>query len=182
MGVLVSAVVGAVLGLAACGGFRSGTVVGDGATPSPVYYVDGARPLPGAEDSDTGEGCVPWSPERTDVDVCGPIPEGFEPAPPPGNYADYPALCDEAARIFDERAEGLVQAYGLRAPPRIAVQSCGAAGKGSKEDGRWLAKFGLANAGDVSPYRSAWVMNLTTGGVSELPVTVVLREDPWPVK
>jgi len=57
--------------------------------------------------------------------------------------------------------------------------SHGAAHKG---DILGLAKFGLANAGDVSPYQSAWVMNLTTGGVSELPVTVVLREDPWPVK
>src|SRR3972149_1699968 len=71
------------------------------ASPPPVYC--GARPSPGGEDSDTGEGCVPWSPDRPDVHICGEVEEGFTPAPTPGGYADYKQVCDQAAQVFQER-------------------------------------------------------------------------------
>jgi len=88
-----------------------------------VYY--GARPSPGAEDSDTGEGCVPWSPDRPDVHICGEVEEGFTPAPTPGGYADYKQVCDQAAQVFQERVKDLVRLCGLEATPAIDLASCG---------------------------------------------------------
>jgi hypothetical protein len=129
----------------------------------PVYYVDGARPSPDAEDSDDDEGCVPYSEERPDIHICGrgDLPDSWTPAPPPGSYSDYPAVCEAAAWIFDDRADELMSVYGLSTPPMIDGQICGARGLGSEEEGRWRARFGLVNSDDVAPYKSVTVTSFT---------------------
>jgi hypothetical protein len=73
-------------------------------------------------------------------------------------------------------------AYGLSTPPSVDVESCGAAGLGSKQEGRWMARFGLANRQDVGPYKSATVRDFTLGGDDARPVPVSLSKEPWPVK
>jgi hypothetical protein len=125
----------------------------------PSYYVDGARPSPGAntrrspvQDSEYQKGCVPWSEERPDVYICAPVPEGWTPPPPPGSYADYPAVCDDAAKAFEGQGLSLADRYQLRFAPVVDVETCGAAGM---LHGEWQVRFGLANAEDVQPYRSA---------------------------
>ena len=145
-----------------------------------MYYVDGARPSPGAEDSDTGEGCVPWSPDRPDVHICGEVEEGFTPAPTPGGYADYKQVCDQAAQVFQERVKDLVRLCGLEATPAIDLASCGAGGRGSAQENRWLVKFALANADEVSPYRSAWVVELELDAAEGGSAEVALQESLWP--
>lgn len=69
----------------------------------PTYYVDGARPFPGASSGKTlkpdrqyEEGCVPWSADRPDVLICAPVPEGWDhrllqgPTPTTARYAMPP--------------------------------------------------------------------------------------------
>jgi hypothetical protein len=102
-------------------------------------------------------GCVPWSKDRPDVHVCGPVPDSFEPPPPLGGSTDYPAVCERAAAIFDERVEGLMDAYSLAAKPVLDAGSCGAEGVGSMTDGVWMAKFSIGNADEVPPYFSVLV-------------------------
>lgn len=157
------------------------------ATPSPdepIYYVDGARPSPGVNELEmTGtqyqDLCVPWSKERPDVYVCGPVSDSFEPAPPPGGIADYPAVCDMAAAIVGERAETLMITNALSTLPVIDIASCGAAGLGSAQESRWMAKFALANAQDVPPYLSVVVRSFTLDGSGgEGPLAVWLSEEP----
>jgi hypothetical protein len=90
-------------------------------------------------------------------------------------------VCDTAARVFDQEAERLMVAYGLEAPPIIDVESCGAVGIGSEQEGRWLVKFGLAK--EIPPYQSAEIFTLildTTGRV-ERAAGIRLLEQPWPV-
>jgi hypothetical protein len=72
--------------------------------------------------------CVPWSEERPDVYICAPVPEGWTPPPPPGSYADYPAVCDDAAKAFEGQALSLAERYQLRFAPAVDVETCGAAG------------------------------------------------------
>lgn len=46
-----------------------------------------------------------------------------------------------------------------------------------------MAKFALANAADVPPYRSVVVRSFTldgSGAGAEAPVVVFLSEEPWP--
>jgi len=115
--------------------------------------------------------------------VCGPTPDSFEPAPPPGGFVDHPAVCDAAARIVGEQAERLMTTNALPTLPLVDVASCGAAGIGSAQEGRWMAKFALANAADVPPYRSVVARSFTldgSGAGAEAPVVVSLSEEPWP--
>ena len=135
------------------------SATGPTASPSePVYYVDGARPSPGLNegpalpDTEYQEGCVPWSKERPDVYICGPIAESFKPPPPPGDYADYPDVCEAAAAIVVARTRDLMSRYDLLSVAEIEVMSCGAGGIGSEQDGTWMAKFGLVNLHDSAPY------------------------------
>jgi hypothetical protein len=173
------------LSLVACGRVSEGP---GSASPSdnPVYYVDGARPSPGLNegvelpDSEYLKGCVPWSKERPDVHICGPIADSFEPPPPPGGYSDYPDVCDAAARLFNERAEGIQSANGLDSPPTIDVKTCGAAGLGSNAEGRWMVKFGLANPEAVPPYLSADIQSFTLEADGSS-VGIFLSETPWPL-
>ena len=156
----------------------------------PIYYVDGARPSPGVNEgspvpqSEYRKGCVPWSEERPDVFVCAPVEEGFEPAPPPGGYGDYPQVCDAAAAIFEAHANDLVDEYALPSVPQVELSTCGAGGLGSKDENRWSVKFGLAET--VGQYSSALIpqldMDAPTGTPQEGPgVIVVLSETPWPL-
>lgn len=176
------------LGLAACMRLSDGPIdaLPTPSSDEPIYYVDGARPSPGLNeglelpDSEYLKGCVPWSKERPDVHICGPIADSFEPPPPPGGYADYPDVCDAAAQIFNERAEEIMLANGLDTPPSIDALSCGAAGLGSNEEGRWMTKFGLANPQDVPPYLSAVIPSFTLHGDGGS-VAVFLSETPWPL-
>lgn len=174
--------------LSACGGLSTSRTASQ-PSPSPeapVYYVDGATPSPGLNEAPDMpsdkylEGCVPWSRDRPDLYVCGPVADSFTPAPPPGDYADYPAACELAASIFQEWAPTLMANDGLSTLPVIDVASCGATGLGSAQEGRWMAKFALANAQDVSPYRSAVVRGFTLDAIqTERPVAVFLSEAPW---
>jgi len=148
----------------------------------PTYYVDGARPSPGVNarqspvpDDEYQKGCVPWSEERADVYICAPVPEGWTPPPPPGSYAEYPAVCDDAATAFEGQALSLADRYQLRVPPVVDVETCGAAGM---LDGEWQVRFGLTNAEDVQRYRSATLLDLDPS--SDAPSLVSLSKDPWP--
>lgn len=153
----------------------------------PLYYVDGARPSPGVNTARTPvphdeyvEGCVPWSEDRPDVYVCGPVPEGWAPAPPPGTYADYGEVCDAAARVVDDQGATLMATYQLAAAPKADVESCGAAGIGSELEGRWLIRFGLANPQEVRPYRSASLFGFRPASEDPRSVIVRLSKRPWP--
>jgi hypothetical protein len=44
--------------------------------------------------------------------------------------------------------------------------------------GNWLVKFGLANAEEVRPYRSAALLRFDPS--SDALTVVVLSKDPWP--
>jgi hypothetical protein len=136
--------------------------------PSPIYYVDGAMPSPGAENSDNNEGCVQWSKERPDVWVCAPLPDpSFSPPPPPGDATDYPKVCAAAADIFNERAAFVMNANALKALPVIQESTCRAAGVGNSSDGRWIAKFSLetpATSVDNAVFVGAEVRNFTLDG------------------
>lgn len=159
-----------------------------GATPSqdPAYYVEGATPSPGLNegvplpDSEYEAGCVPWSRDREDVLVCGPISESFEPPLPPGGYEDYPAVCDAAATAIAEEGSDLMAAKGLSTAPEVDVGSCGAAGLGSAQEARWVVKFGLSNPDSVAPYASVVIQDFTITG-DEHSFVVILSETPWPL-
>jgi hypothetical protein len=151
-------------------------------TDPTTYYVDGARPSPGANtrrspvpDSEYQKGCVPWSEERPDVYICAAVPEGWMPPAPPGSYADYAAVCDDAAKAFEGQALSLAERYQLRLAPVVDVETCGAAGM---LDGEWQVRFGLANAEDVQPYRSATLFGFDPS--SDAPSPFSLSKDPWP--
>jgi len=80
------------------------------AAGGPKYWVDGAR-------SDVAEGpalpedqyaaqCVPYSPERTDLLICGDVSTGFRPGGEPGDETVYGDVC--AAAEDSAKAEGLL--------------------------------------------------------------------------
>jgi hypothetical protein len=156
----------------------------------PIYYVDGARPDPNVNDGrelpdvEYLQGCVQWSSERPDVYICETVPESYRPAPAPGGYADYSAVCDAAAQVFAAHAAQLVEIRGLPTLPIIDIMSCGAAGLGTAQEKRWIVKFALANAQDVLPYRSVIIQGLVFGDVVSdkgPPVLVRLSGAPWPI-
>jgi hypothetical protein len=182
-GVRTSMAVLSLISLAACADSADERSLGTGSAPSPAYFVEGARPSPGAEDSEDDEGCVPYSGQRPDVHICGrgDLPDSWKPAPPPGDYSDYPAACDAAARIVDDRADELMSVYELSTPPIIDVQSCGAGGLGSEEEDRWRARFGLVNSDDVPPYQSVTVTSFTLDA-GDRPSPVRLSESRWPAE
>lgn len=169
----------AMFALVACGEGGSESVRASGSSPSPEYWVDGARPSPGADGSDDAKGCVPYSEDRTDVMICGAISDTFRPAPPPGDYADYPEVCEAAAQVFHERAAELEALYDLSALPRIDLQSCGAAGLGDVQEERWMVKFALLDLEEVAPFRSAVLPDLTPGTPEKAGVR--LSEAGWPL-
>jgi hypothetical protein len=75
-----------------------GGILISAANDDPVYYVDGARPM-GKVD---GHGCVPYSEERQDLSICGPLPEDFDPRPKPYLTEE---ICAAAERWLDEARE-----------------------------------------------------------------------------
>jgi hypothetical protein len=86
-------------------GLRSapGRSTGDTPVEEPIYWVDGARPTmdvskPHTED-EIEELCVPYSPERPDLHICGDVPAGWAPAPEP--YFDD-EICAAALRWIDQ--------------------------------------------------------------------------------
>lgn len=170
------------LAIGLVGALGMGLSESQSASDDPVYYVDGARPRPGADSGSEdaiSSGCVPWSKARPDVFICGPIPSDFEPAAAPGDYATYTSVCDAGAAIFEGQAENLVVAYGLPTAPTIDVKSCGAWGLGSQADQRWTVKFTLANADSVTPYVSARVRDFTVVGDGSAGGTASISEEPW---
>lgn len=70
----------------------------------PTYWVDGARPTPIAGLRAEGEGCVQYSADRPDINICDEgVPEGWTPAPKP--YFDT-GICDAAQKwLAEQRAE-----------------------------------------------------------------------------
>lgn len=87
-------VAAAVLGALVASVFGGYALGRSGSSAQPEYYTEGVRPTrePGREYLE-GEGCVPYSPERPNVYICGEVPEGFAPGPPPGGFSDYPEIC-----------------------------------------------------------------------------------------
>jgi len=170
-GVIVLAAAIAGLSLASCAGRRAADEPGqvDSATSSPIYYVDGAMPSPGAENSDNNEGCVQWSKDRPDVWVCAPLPDAnFSPPPPPGDATDYPEVCEVAAQILKQNAKSLMDVYALQSLPAIDVSSCRASGIGNAREGRWMAKFWLetpvTSVTDAQVFVAAEIHNFTLEG------------------
>lgn len=135
-------------------------------SPSPQYYVDGARPDDSAAGTFTEapsggipKGCVPWSPERPDVAVCGTVPPGWEPPAPPGDASTYPEVCAAAAELFATKSPDLILRYELEGVPRLDVSTCTAAGIGSGMEGRWLVRFNLVNPDEVAGYAVVKIWN-----------------------
>jgi len=143
-------------------------------TGEPVYYVEGARPSPGAterpawvEDGEAPPGCVPYSPERPGAYVCGELPPGFEPPPPPGTAKDYPEVCAVAAKVIEEQAERLSRELQLASVFEIDPSGCAAWGMGPKSEGRWTASFPLVRpvvSAEGETYRTAVVWDFTLAG------------------
>lgn len=156
----------------------------------PKYYVEGARPAPDADDQaswvrdgEAPEGCVPYSPDRPKDYVCGELPPGWEPGPPPGSATDYPDVCEVAAQVIQAQAEELSRDLQLQAPFRIDPTGCQAGSMGSKDEGRWMASFPLVDevtSPGGSTYTTAVVWEFTlegTGPEGERPV-VFLSSKP----
>lgn len=135
-------------------------------TSEPQYYVEGARPSPGA---DTGvepasgaipDGCVPWSNERPDVVVCGAVPPGWEPPPAAGDAVTYPDVCSVAAAVFASQAPALAQRYDLDTVPVLDTATCAAVGVGGSGEGTWRVTYSLGSASQVGGYQVAEIWNL----------------------
>lgn len=143
-------------------------------TDEPIYYVEGARPAPGAtdrtvwvKDGEAPPGCVPYSPDRPASYVCGEPPAGWQPPDPPGTAEDHPEVCATAVEILKAELERLARDLELPATPRIDAAACQAAGlRAPDEDdrGRWLARFPIVNANEVKPYAMAAVFFTLGGG------------------
>jgi cytochrome c biogenesis protein CcmG/thiol:disulfide interchange protein DsbE len=67
-------------------------VTGANSVAAPKFYVDGARPVEGANPEVKGE-CVQWSRDRPDVHICGPLPDGWAPGAAPGGADVYGDVC-----------------------------------------------------------------------------------------
>jgi cell division septation protein DedD len=70
---------------------------------APGTYVEGARSNASEQrmsETDLIDACVPYSETRSDVLICGPVPEGFRPGGPPGVY---PEVCTLAEREYAQR-------------------------------------------------------------------------------
>jgi hypothetical protein len=73
------------------------------ADEAPRFFLDGARPDSGAtsgSEQDVADRCVPYSADRTDVQICGELPPGWEPPPKP--YFDS-RVCDAALDWLEDR-------------------------------------------------------------------------------
>lgn len=101
-------------------------------TGSTEYFVDGARPSPGAgtgtfKDGEQPPGCVPYSADREDVYICGAnVPSNY--TPPPKPYADS-GICSAALDWVDSRraeliAGGATQAQVSQSWPALLSDSC----------------------------------------------------------
>lgn len=129
----------------------AGSAADDGPPEEPPnYYVHGARPAPDA-DAETLQGCVPWSAERTDVHICGPIEADWQPPAPP--HYDT-SLCQSAQGVLAAQAASLQETYGFI--PEIDPSSCLATGRsGGGHD--WYVVFSVTNGAQTEQYRNALV-------------------------
>jgi len=151
--------IGLAVGVAA-GGLGFAVSVRAGAAPSsdaPKYYVDGARPSADAMAGNLA-GCVPWSEQRTDVHICGPIPSGWQPVAPPHFDAQ---ICQDAETALTQKAGEVERAYGLT--PVIDPSSCLVTERSLLGGYDWFVSFNLTNASDT--YDKAIVILDTDGGL-----------------
>ena len=167
--------------------FVGGTLVVRAISPADDahYYVEGARPSTAArdaawvEDGSAPSGCVPYSSDRPGAYVCGDLPPGWEPPAIPGTLQDYPEVCAVAAQIIQGRAGSLSQELRLESPFQFDPGGCQAVGKGSAEEGLWMATFPLVeqvSGSDGGPYTKVVVWNFTldgTGSGGEPPPVVL---------
>ena len=109
--------------------FLLGTAPAQDEPPKGQFYVDGARSTrePGRTYVET-EGCVPYSPDRSDAYICGDIPEGWTPPARPGGPSQYPAICNLAEAQYEmdrqEAAKDLPPERLEEYYPRIDSSSC----------------------------------------------------------
>jgi hypothetical protein len=108
----------------------------------PIYWVDGARPDPGADSGTTKgvpAGCVPYSEARPDVHICGDVLEDYSPAPVP--YRD-PEICSAGLEWLRStrasmRQGGATDSQVNSAWPLVRKGSCLIQGEGDV----WLIRF-----------------------------------------
>jgi hypothetical protein len=150
---LVLAVLGLTIGVVA---------TASGADPAdvPEYYIDGARPQPGA-DPETGDGCVFWSPERTDFAICGEIDPGWTPLSVPGYHAE---ACEQAERLLVEKIGDVKRAFNVT--PMIDVSTCFAAERRSGLD--WFVTFDISNTTETGIYRRVLVAFDVDGSIEAI--------------
>jgi hypothetical protein len=111
------------VGLAVAAGSSRGTQGGS----EPQYWIDGARPtrVEGQVYLE-GEGCVPYSPQRPDVKICGEVPTDFVPPPEPAYDAE---VCQQAIAYYSElranyAASGASESQVDATHPEIDPASC----------------------------------------------------------
>ncbi len=90
---------GRLLGFAVLAGVVGFVITGlvAAGTPNGKYWVEGAQPT---VYEDGHASCVPYSPEREDVSVCGPVPDGW--TPEPLAYYDK-SICTQAVQWLDDQ-------------------------------------------------------------------------------
>jgi hypothetical protein len=94
-----------------------------------TYYVEGARPPAGTvAHGDETDDCVPWSSDRTDIRVCGELPDGWQPGSAPGGIEAYPEVCAAALERYHFE-DGLAVVSQTReeveaGDPTVDPQSC----------------------------------------------------------
>jgi hypothetical protein len=142
LAVAVIAVAGVSLGVVA-------TASGADPADAPKYYVDGARPKVGANPQ-TGEGCVFWSPERTDFAVCGEIDPGWTPPSVPGFHAE---ACEQAQRVLTAKIGEVEDAFSVI--PAIDTSTCFATERSNGLD--WFVLFDISNPVETGAYRKVLV-------------------------
>lgn len=142
--------VGALVAVAALSGAAAlGSPGGGSSETGPSgYFVDGARPSDGA-DAATGAGCVYWSEGRLDVAICGELPAGWEPLPPPSYDAE---ICARALQVLGAKAADTERLYGVL--PSIAPSSCVAQQRRDGHD--WYVVFDVVDS-SAAPYQSVLV-------------------------
>jgi hypothetical protein len=123
----------------------------------PVYYVDGARPLPthGAVlDTALGDFCVPYSSEHRGLLICGEIPDDFVPASNPGPESRFPGIC--------ELALSRVEALGY---PPVSPSSC------------WVTPTSSSPSTD-DPAGAEWLVTFNPSSPDAETVTIPLDTTP----
>lgn len=145
------AALGFALFLAAAGGSLAVSAAwGQG---EPEYWIDGARPsrTEGGLYKE-GEGCVPYSQARPDVNICGEVPDDYEPPPLPYHDAE---ICERAesqlttwrARLSDA---GATVAEIEQAHPEVDPTTCKVVELGPKDTSRafrYLVSFAPSDPG-----------------------------------